>query len=207
MKTATPLTAALALMALTACGEDAATKAEADAPRETAVETARAPTPAAEPDAAASDTSAQAKTAPAPEPATPVIAFKGEDGALALDREALTMISPVHDASTDAWSVFVQIGGTAAEDFYDLTARTAGEALSVVIDGMTVSTPTLETAVYGGGFVFPVEDGAAANRVVAALKGEPAPLAIVEIDAEDALPGEEPPAQDTAAADAPDEDG
>ena len=212
MKTAMPLTAAIALMALTACGDDATTAA-----KEPAVETA-VTTPAAEPDAApakvatvdvakpAPEIALKAPT-PMPEPAEPIVAFESEDGALALGRGSLTMVSPVHDAASDVWSVFVQLDETAAADFYTLTSETTGEALAVVVDGNTVSTPVLQTAVYGGGFVFEVDDGAAASAVVAALKGETARPTIVEIAAEDALPADEADAQDTAATDAPDEDG
>ena len=182
MKTATPLTAAIALIALSACGEDTST----DTARPGQQRQAEAPAPAPAPETVAK---VEPVVQPEPEPVDVAIAFRGEDGEMALEREALKMVSPVHDAENDVWSVFVQMDKEAGEEFYDLTTKTAGEALAVVVEDMVVATPVLETPVYGGGFVFDVDDGEAASAVVAALQGQepPAPQPR-EIVAGDALP-------------------
>jgi len=190
MKTAMQLTAAIALLALSACGDDSSTTAESpaqdrrvEAPQTTGdTDTATAEKPG---DVAAVTVKPPTKM---PEPAEPIIAFESEDGRLALAREALTMVSPVHDTENDIWSVFVQLDKDAAEDFYTLTTETTGEALAVVVDDKTVSTPVLETAVYGGGFVFKVDSGDVASTVVAALTGAKKRTEIVDITANDALP-------------------
>jgi len=197
MNTATPLIAAIALLALSACGDEASTSAEApaDSPKTERVAEAASAAPAMKSGEVA-EVTVKAPTK-MPEPDNPIIAFESEDGKLSLGRNALTMVSPVHDAENDVWSVFVQLDKQAAEDFYTLTTEIAGEALAVVVDDMTVSTPVLETAVYGGGFVFRVDDGEVASTVIAALKGEKR-TEIVEVSAEDALP-EGGEAEDTVA--------
>jgi len=187
MKIAMPLT--LALLALSGCGDDdGATKAET-APQDRGAETVSvAETTPAKSAAKSGDIAAVTPKAPTPmpEPAAPIITFTGQDGTLALGRDDLMMISPVHDAESDVWSVFVQLDEEAAADFYTLTTETTGEPLAVVVDEMTVSTPVLETAVYGGGFVFRVDDSDVASTVVATLQGKkPTP---VQVSAGDALP-------------------
>jgi len=187
MKIATPLT--IALLALAACGDDNATTADTATQDDRTVATAtgdESATPS--PSAKSGDIATVTPKAPTPmpEPEEPIIAFTGQDGTLALGRDDLVMISPVHDAESDKWSVFVQLDEEAAADFYTLTTETTGEPLAVVVDEMTVSTPVLETAVYGGGFVFGVDDSEVASAVVATLKGEkPQP---VQVTAGDALP-------------------
>ncbi len=209
MKITMPLTAATALMILSACGDESATKAESPAP-ERRVEAPATPGKAADTIVAESARKAaiapgdvaeviQKAPTPMPEPVNPIIAFKSEDGKLALARTALTMVSPVHDADTDVWSVFVQLDKSAAEDFYTLTTETTGEALAVIVDNMTVSTPVLETAVYGGGFVFKVDNSEVASRVVATLTGEKPQVSVVDVDARDALPKNRPEADSTVA--------
>lgn len=202
MKTATPLYAAIALLALSACGDETSTSADSPA-TERRVEAGSERTPEksdlAKVDPAKSKPVKSGETAsvtvkaptPMPEPEDPIISFKSEDGKLSLGRKALTMVSPVHDPDSDVWSVFVQLNKQAAEDFYTLTTETTGEALAIVVDDKTVSTPVLETAVYGGGFVFKVDDEAVASTVVAALKGEAPKPSITQVTAEDALPQDE----------------
>lgn len=178
MKIATPLTAAIALLILSACGDETSTNSQSPG-QERQVE---------RPALSSGESVEVAKAEPEPEPADAVIAFRGEDGELALGRKALQMVSPVHDAENDVWSVFVQLDEPAAEKFYTLTTKTSGEALSIVVDDMIVSTPVLENPVYGGGFVFDVDNGDAASAVVAALTGEKQNIAMPqEIAAEDAL--------------------
>ena len=188
MKTTTTAMAILGLLALSACGEDT-TASDGGAQRNAEAKTEATPQTAAAVQEAPPAKTAQAEAEPEPEPIDAVIAFKGEDGEMELARESLTMISPVHDSEGDRWSVFVQLDKTAAEDFYDLTTRTSGEALSVIVDEMIVSAPVLDTPIYGGGFVFPVDDGDVAGKVVAALTGKKAVThAPHVVDAKEALP-------------------
>lgn len=202
MKTAMP--PILLLLALAACGDDGATTAETGAQDRTAgasrtVDPSPTPAPAAaKPPAKPGEVAAVVPKAPTPmpEPEEPVITFSGQDGKLALARDDLTMISPVHDAQNDVWSVFVQLDKEAAADFYTLTSETTGEPLAVMVDEMTVSTPVLDTAVYGGGFVFTVDDSAVATAVVATLSGEKATP--VQVSADDALPDAEESGEDVA---------
>ena len=195
MKIATALTAALALLALSACGDEASTDSGSSGGERRVEQPAASDTPVkiaeVEPEAVAE-----------PEPVDAVIAFRGEDGELALARTSLAMVSPVHDADNDVWSVFVQLDKPAAEKFYTLTTKTHGEALSIVVDDMVVSAPVLENPVYGGGFVFDVDDGDAASAVVAALTGEEQQTAVPhDVAASDALPSDgEEPADDVASA-------
>jgi|GEM_PF-4948694 len=189
MKSAKTLTAVLAMLALSACGDDASTSAEAPASERSAETSA----PASTPETAAGETETAkaitlAEPTPMPEPVNPIIAFESEDGTMSLGRKSLTMVSPVHDADSNEWSVFIQMDKEAAADFYTLTAETTGEALAVVVDDMTVSTPVLETAVYGGGFVFRVDGNEVASAVVAKLNGKPPTPTAVEVTAGDALP-------------------
>lgn len=107
-----------------------------------------------------------------PQVINPAIAFKSNDLALALSSDALTMVAPVHDHDSDVWSVFVQLDKQAADDFFALTSEIEGETLAVLIDDQTVSTPLLDTAIYSGGFVFEVENGAVATDVVAGLQAK-----------------------------------
>ena len=197
MRTATPLTAAIALLALAACGEE--TSSDAAPPAQKRSVEAPAPDPAKA--AAVAEVAPVAE--PEPEPVDVAIAFRGEDGELALERDALRMVSPVHDAQNDVWSVFVQMDKEAAEAFYDLTTRTTGEALAIVVEDMVVATPVLETPVYGGGFVFDVDDGDTASAVVATLSGrEPQAAAPREIVADAAIPATDAPDAGTDVADA-----
>jgi len=213
MKTVMPLTAAIALLALSACGDDSSTSTQSpaqgrsvEAPAtDTDTDVAKAPVKTAKVGDVA-EVTAKAPT-PMPEPENPIIAFQSEDGKLSLARGALTMVSPVHDAESDVWSVFVQLDKEAAEDFYTLTTETTGEALAVVVDDMTVSTPVLETAVYGGGFVFKVDSGEVASTVVATLTGEKSQPVRVSVDAEDAMSQDAEDGADTAAGDAEPEEG
>ena len=201
MKTATPLTAAIVLFALAACGEETSSDSQAPA-QQRRVETPAAPQ---EPVKVAATVPVVAPE-PEPEPVDVAIAFRGEDGELELEREALKMVSPVHDAENDVWSVFVQMDKEAGEAFYDLTTKTTGEALTVVVDDMVVAAPVLETAVYGGGFVFDVDDGAVASAVVATLNGtEPQAQAPRAVVAGDALPAAEAAPTSVASAE-PDEE-
>lgn len=204
MNIATPMIAAIALLALSACGDDTPTTAEApvESPKKAERVADATPTAPARKSGEVAEVTVKPPTK-MPEPENPIIAFKSEDGKLALGRSDLTMVSPVHDADSDVWSVFVQLDKQAAEDFYTLTTEIAGEALAVVVDDMTVSTPVLETAVYGGGFVFRVDNGEVASTVIAALKGEK-PTEIVEVSAEDALSGDKKADETLASADAED---
>ena len=210
MKTVMPLTAVIAMLALSACGDDSSTSTQSpaqgrsvEAPAtDTDTDVAKAPAKVGD----VTEVTAKAPT-PMPEPEDPIIAFQSQDGKLSLARGALTMVSPVHDAETDVWSVFVQLDKEAAEDFYTLTTETTGEALAVVVDEMTVSTPVLETAVYGGGFVFRVDSGEVASTVVATLTGEKSQPVRVSVDAEEALSQDAEGGADTAAGDAEPEEG
>ena len=192
-----PAIAMIALLALAGCGE------ETTAQQETPQRSVEAPAP--ETQTETEEKVAEAAPAPAPAPAPvaidAVIAFESEDGELALPREALTMVSPVHDGDGDTWSVFVQMEAEAAEAFYDLTTKVSGEAMSVIVDDMVVSAPILDQPVYGGGFVFSVDNDEVASAVVAALKGEDKVLPMgVAVAADDALPVDEPEGDDVAIA-------
>lgn len=188
MKTATALTAAIALLALSACGDETSTDT-GSAGENRRVERSETPDRPVRIAEVEPEVIEEPEVVEEEEPVDAVIAFRGEDGELALDRKALKMVSPVHDAENDVWSVFVQLDKPAAEKFYTLTTKTHGEALSIVVDDMIVSAPVLENPVYGGGFVFDVDNGEAASAVVAALTGEEQNIAVAhEIAAEDALP-------------------
>lgn len=188
---AKPLIATLALLALAGCGDDTPTAQSGAAQQQ-----------AAAPEAAEKTTAVKvAKAEPAPDPIDAIITFKGEDGVLELERADLEMISPVQDTASEGWSVFVQMDEDSAMDFYDLTTKTTGEALSIMVGDMIVSTPVLDAPVYGGGFVFNVENGNMAGIVVAKLKGEAAPVPVATaVSADDALPKGE--AEGDAVADA-----
>ncbi len=194
-----PALAMIALLALAACGE------ETSATQDSGQRSVEAP---AQPGAEPAKLVAEVEPTPDPEPPVDaVIAFKGEDGELSLPREALTSIFPMQDGEGDSWSVFIQLEEEAAETFYTLTTKTSGEALSVIVDDMVVSAPILEAPVYGGGFVFPVDNGEAASKVVAALKGEEVVhTEVVAVSADDALPADgEDEAEEVAEADVAEE--
>ncbi len=197
-----PAIAMIGLLALAACGE------ETSAQNDRTQQSVEAPTE--QTDAASKvEEVAEATAAPAAEPepvVDAVIAFKSEDGELALPREALMMVSPVHDGDGDTWSVFVQMEEAAAERFYTLTTKIAGEAMSIIVDDMVVSTPILDQPVYGGGFVFQVDNDKVASTVVAALKGQEEALPLgVAVAAEEALPSDENDAEEVASADEADD--
>ncbi len=204
MKIVTPLTAAIVLFALTACGDEASTDSS-NAGQERRVEVEQ-PASADKPVQTA-ESIPEVVEEPEPEPEDAVIAFRGEDGELALARDSLEMVSPVHDAENDVWSVFVKLDEAAAEKFYTLTTKTSGEALPIVIDGMIVAAPVLENPVYGGGFVFDVDNGDVASTVFTALTGQEQTFAMPqEIAAEDALPDDaEEPTEDVANVESDDE--
>ncbi len=190
MKTTLSVFALMSVFALSGCGDKPAdAKAEDDKEVSAAAEPA---TPVVTKEAAPEAAEEIAAAEPEVE-IDAVIEFKGEDGALGLERTSLEMISPVHDADSDTWSVFVQLDEEAATAFYDLTSRTTGEALTISVDDKIVATPVLETAVYGGGFVFNVENGEAADMVVATLKGtEPTTSVVTELaPATDAAPADD----------------
>jgi len=195
MKIATPMAAAIALLALSACGDETSTGSQSSG-QERQVER---PAASDEPVRSA-EIAPEAVAEPEPEPEDAVIAFRGEDGELALARTSLDMVSPVHDAENDVWSVFVKLDEAAAEKFYTLTTKTTGEALPIIVGDMIVAAPVLDNPVYGGGFVFDVDDGDVASSVVAALTGEEQTFAMPqEIVAGDALPDDsDDPADDVA---------
>ncbi len=192
MKTTLSLLALMSVFALSGCGDKPAdAKAEDDTEVSATVSEPATPVVAGE---VATEAAEEIAAAEPEVEIDAVIEFKGEDGKLGLERTSLEMISPVHDAASDTWSVFVQLDEEAATAFYDLTTKTTGEALTIMVDDKIVATPVLETAVYGGGFVFNVENGKAADMVVATLKGvEPSTSVVSELaPADGAEPSDEP---------------
>lgn len=183
MKTTLSLLALMSVFALSGCGDKPA-DAKAEDDKEVSATASESATPVVAKEAASQAAEEIAAAEPEVE-IDAVIEFKGEDGSLGLERTSLEMIAPVHDADSDTWSVFVQLDEDAATAFYDLTTKTTGEALTITVDEKVVATPVLETAVYGGGFVFNVENSKAADMVVATLKGiEPSTSVVSELASE-----------------------
>ena len=202
MKTATSSMALLGLLVLAGCGEENTTAKDASASRSAEAPVTAPSKPAAAEIEVAEAAEPVAEPEPEPEPIDAIITFKGEDGMLELERADLDMVSPVQDAESEQWSVFLQLDEDSATDFYDMTSKTAGEAMSIVVDGMVVGAPILDAPVYGGGFVFNVENERVASTVVAALKGEEPPSfapAETEIAAGDALPSDDEETGDAVA--------
>lgn len=172
-------------LTLSACGEsDTGATAQSEAPKAEVVKTAAVTEPAKAP-------------TPPPEPEIEaVVEFRIDDSKLKLAKEDLLMVSPVRDEANEKWSVFVQMDEAPGQKFYDLTSSSSGAALSVVVGGAIISAPKIDTPVYGGGFVFDVDNAEVASNVIAALTGQPK-----EVVAIDTAPPE-PQEEEQAAADA-----
>lgn len=103
----------------------------------------------------------------------------GEPFAVVVSNEAVERAEAIFDPSFGQWQILVTFNAAGAEQMGSYTAANIGEALGIVIDGVLILAPMIQSQLTDQAVISLVQDAAEARRLAARIGGGALPVPLI----------------------------